>query len=40
MNVIGNSYRPLEFEIPNLIDPLFKMTIDTTKPGVTNNQSF
>ena len=31
---------PLEFEIPNLIDPLFKMTIDTTKPGVTNNQSF
>jgi hypothetical protein len=31
---------PLELEIPNLIDPLFKMTIDTTKVGVTNNQSF
>ena len=31
---------PLEFEIPNLIDPLFKITIDTTKIGVTNTQSF
>lgn len=31
---------PLEFEIPNLIDPLFKITIDTTKPGSTNSQSF
>ena len=31
---------PLEFEIPNLIDPLFKMTIDTTQSGATNNQSF
>ena len=31
---------PLEFEIPNLIDPLFKMTIDTTKAGATNTQSY
>jgi len=28
---------PLEFEIPNLIDPLFKITIDTTKAGSASN---
>lgn len=31
---------PLEFEIPNLVDPLFKMTIDTTQAGDTNTQSY
>ena len=33
MKIVGNLYRPLEFEIPNLIDPLFKMTVDTTQAG-------
>lgn len=33
MRVIGNLYRPLEFEIPTPIDSPFKMTIDTTQPG-------
>lgn len=33
MKIVGNLYRPLRFEIPNLIDPLFKMTVDTTQAG-------
>ena len=40
MKVIGNSYRPLAIEIADSSDPLFKITIDTTKPGSTNSQSF
>jgi len=33
VKIVGNLYKPLEFEIPNLIDPLFKMTVDTTQAG-------